>query len=138
MTTSLRILVVDDSKNIRQVIRRYISPEFHAEFSEAGNGEEAERTLQEQHLAGNPIDLIMLDWMMPKMSGFELLQKIRHTEVFANSPRVIMLTAETFSDQINACMKYGVSAYLTKPFTEQELNQAIQKVLDAKELKYAV
>jgi DNA-binding response OmpR family regulator len=138
MSQPLRILIVDDSANIRQVTRRYIAASFDIEAFEAGNGEDAEMTLQECLALDTPIDIVILDWMMPKMSGLEFLKKIRSTTLFSKSPSIIMLTAETYSEQINACMKYGVSVYLTKPFTQNELAEAIQKILTTGELAHAV
>ena len=136
MTKNLRILIVDDSSNMRQIIMRYISKELNPVFLEAPNGEVAEKILQEGLLMEAPIDLIILDWMMPKMTGLELVQKIRSVEAFSKIPGIIMLTAETYADQINACMKYNISAYLTKPFTLDELNIGILKAL--KECGYAI
>ena len=123
------MLIVDDSTNLRQVIRRYISASFDFQLFEAQNGEEAEQILQEGNAMGEPIQIIMLDWMMPKVSGFEFLKKIRSTIAFEKDPRIIMLTAETYSEQINACMEYGVSSYVTKPFTQEDLAAALNKVI---------
>ena len=57
-------------------------------------------------------------------------QKIRSIDGFNDRPSVIMLTAETYSDQINACLKYNVDSYITKPFTREDLVNAIQRSLD--------
>lgn len=129
MSEVMRVLIVDDSTNLRQVIRRYISASFDFQLFEAQNGEEAEQILQEGNAMGEPIQIIMLDWMMPKVSGFEFLKKIRSTIAFEKDPRIIMLTAETYSEQINACMEYGVSSYVTKPFTQEDLAAALNKVI---------
>jgi CheY-like chemotaxis protein len=135
----LKILVVDDSSNLRQVIKRYISTAFDVTFFEAGNGEEALGILQEQHIFGKQIDLVFLDWMMPKMTGFEFLVQLRGNPNFTLSPQVIMLTAETNSEQMNAALKYNVGAYITKPFTVDEIIAGINKLCSAElELKHAV
>lgn len=134
----LKLLVVDDSKNLRQIIKRYISTNYDVEFFEAENGEIAEAVLQEQSLMGENIDIIFLDWMMPKVSGFEFLKKIRSTEQFKDKPNIIMLTAETYSEQMSAVLKYNVTAYLTKPFTAEDLCFAVDKCVANKELKHAV
>ena len=101
----VRILVVDDSTNLRQVIIRYLNlskvPEYEFSFFEAANGSEAEQVLQECSAVGEPIDVIFLDWMMPTMTGHQFLTNVRSIEKFKHSPQVIMLTAETNSEQIN-------------------------------------
>ena len=123
-----RILIVDDSVNLRQIIKRFLEPVFKGVILEAGDGGEAEQILQEQFLNGEPVDVVILDWMMPKVSGLEFLKNIRSTEPFKNPPEVIMLTAETYADQINACLKFGVSTYITKPFTAADIAKALFKI----------
>ena len=143
--TTIRILIVDDSSNLRQVIRRYLMMEANSsyvfEFEEAPNGAEAERRLQEGAVMGHPIDIVFLDWMMPTMTGHEFLQKIRSIDIFKEAPAIIMLTAETNSDQINACLRYGVSKYVIKPFTQEMLAGVLHEVLSGRAdggIKYAV
>ena len=141
----IRILIVDDSKNIRLVIRRYLEmvnhPDFYFEFDEAANGAEAEEKLQESTVMDNPYEVVFLDWMMPTFTGYEFLAKIRSIEQFKTHPSIIMLTAETNSEQINACLKYGVSKYIIKPFTQEMLSQVLIEVLSGSAdggIKYAV
>ena len=135
----MNILIVDDSANLRHIIKKFVSTAFKdARLQEAGNGEEAMKLLQESSAMGAPIDIVILDWMMPKLSGFEFLKEMRETDVFKDSPEVIMLTAETYSTQINAALKYRVSSYITKPFTSDDLSQAITKVITMKGMKNAV
>ena len=83
------------------------------------------------------MDLVFLDWMMPKSSGFQFLSSIRGTAAFQTSPAVVMLTAETNSEQINSAMKYNVSTYLTKPFTKEQLVAAVRQALEG-EVRRAV
>ncbi len=140
-TPQLKILIVDDSANIRQVIKRYLQTgpnALHATFLEAGDGDAALTMLQEQNLFDTPVDLVFLDWMMPKVTGLEFLAHLRSIPPFQDTPRVIMLTAETYSDQINAALRFNVSAYITKPFTQDELINTVNRVLAEKELRRAV
>ncbi len=143
--TTVRILIVDDSSNLRQVIRRYLEAakgdEYHFEFEEALDGSEAERKLQEGLIFDQPIDIVFLDWMMPTMTGHQFLEKIRSIEVFSKKPSVIMLTAETNSEQINACLRYKVSKYIIKPFTQEMLTSVLLEVIAGRAdggVKYAV
>jgi two-component system phosphate regulon response regulator PhoB len=77
-----------------------------------------------------PIHVVFLDWMMPEVTGFEFLKKIREIDMFKVNPQVIMLTAETYSDQINAAIKFDVASYETKPFTQEELVAALIKAVE--------
>ena len=135
---TLRILLVDDSQSIRSLVRSYVEEEFDAEVFEATDGEEAEQVLQEQNAMMEPIDIVFLDWMMPKLSGYGLLKRIRGTGAFFRQPAVVMLTAETYFDQIEACMKFRVAKYITKPFSNEDIKAAIEQILEDLEGKRAV
>ncbi len=126
----LRILLVDDSQSIRSLLRSFIEDEFNAEVYEAADGEAAEHVLQEQNVLMEAIDIVFLDWMMPKLSGYGLLKRIRSAGGFFKQPSVVMLTAETYFDQIEACMKFRVSKYITKPFSNEEIRLAIEEILE--------
>lgn len=125
----MRILIVDDSTQIRAVIKRYLSSiqGQTIEFFQADNGNHAKLVLQEQYLYDNPIDVVFLDWHMPEKTGLEFLTEVRSTEMFNKFPLVIMLSAETYPHQIDACIKHGVLMYLTKPFTEEQIHEAYEK-----------
>ncbi len=141
VVNKLRIMLVDDSSNLRHVIKRYIaSGEFGMEliFFEAGDGAVAMQTIQEQDVIGEPIDVIFLDWMMPRVTGYEFLMQIKSMEPFKERPFIVMLTAETYAEQINAIQKYNVDAYVTKPFTQEDLVSTLMKIVDGKGLKRAV
>lgn len=107
----MKILVVDDEKLIRDVIREYLLNEKY-EVLEAENGFDALRVLN-----GNKVDLIILDIMMPKMDGYECLKEIRKTlEV-----PVIMLSARKEEEDKLSSFNLGVDDYVTKPFSPKEL-----------------
>jgi CheY-like chemotaxis protein len=127
-----RLLIVDDSDNLRKVIKRYVHLwNKDVEVFEARDGIEAETILQEKNFEGSPIQVIMLDWIMPRMTGHDLLKKIRDVVDFKTDPRIIMLTAETYPEQIQAIKKFGVTEYLLKPFGQSDLFEALDKVRDA-------
>ncbi|MDH4468881.1 MAG: response regulator [Bacteriovoracaceae bacterium] len=125
----MRLLIVDDSENLRKVVKRYVK-EWNRplEIYEAKDGIDAETILQEKFLDGQPINVIVLDWMMPNMSGLEFLKKIRLVNEFNAFPKIIMLTAETYPEQIEAIKKYGITSYILKPFENQDLFTALDKV----------
>ena len=96
--------------------------ESHNNILEAANGLEAFEILQKTR-----IDLIICDWMMPVMTGFELLQKIRATPELAKTP-FIMITVEAEKENIMGAIKAGVSQYVVKPFTAETLYLKIESV----------
>ncbi len=107
----MKILVVDDEKLIRNVIREYLANEKY-EVLEAENGFDALRVLET-----NKVDLIILDIMMPRMDGFETLKEIRKTK---DTP-VIMLSAMKEEEDKLSSFNLGVDDYVTKPFSPKEL-----------------
>lgn len=138
----MKIMIVDDSTQIRTVIKHYVTSykgfNGQCEILTANNGEQALKTLQQEHLE-TPVDIIFLDWHMPEMDGKTLLQSVRATEVFRLQPEVIMLSAETYPEMIEQCLKLGISSYLTKPFTEEDIHQALNKIMNKKiEVRHAV
>jgi len=136
--SKIRVLLVDDSPSLRGLIRGFIEDEFEVEIYEASDGEEAETLLQEQNIMMEPIDVVFLDWMMPKLSGYGLLKRIRSAGSFFKQPAIVMLTAETYLDQIEACMKFRVSKYLTKPFSKAEIKNAMEEILEDRGVKRAI
>ena len=118
-----KVLVVDDSSTLRRVVREALSI-FEFEIQEADNGHKAFECLEE-----SDFDLIILDWVMPEMDGFELFTKMQGVEKFKAIP-VIMLTAENNKDMVLKAIRSGVKHYLTKPFTREELLARVLKVLD--------
>ena len=107
----MKILVVDDERLIRNVIREYLENEKY-EVLEAENGFDALRVLET-----NKVDLIILDIMMPRMDGFETLKEIRKTK---DTP-VIMLSAMKEEEDKLSSFNLGVDDYVTKPFSPKEL-----------------
>jgi len=124
----LKVLVIDDSHVMRKVVINMIKllPNYEVEIFDAENGIQAEQILQDNWLHESPIQLIVSDWMMPEMSGVELLEKIRGVDHFKEVP-VVMLTAETYNSQMARCIELGVYGYITKPFTQEELLSVIEK-----------
>ena len=121
----LKILIVDDLEFPRMVIRNMfheLGYESHNNILEAANGLEAFEILQKTR-----IDLIICDWMMPIMTGFELLQKIRATPELAKTP-FIMITVEAEKENIMGAIKAGVNQYIVKPFTAETLYLKIESI----------
>jgi DNA-binding response OmpR family regulator len=114
------ILVVEDEEKIRSALADFL--EFHNfEVTVAADGLEAERIV-----AGRRFDLIMLDLMLPKISGEQLCSKWRHDGL--QTP-IIMLTAKGQEKEKVAGLNLGADDYITKPFSLEELLARINAVL---------
>lgn len=115
----MKILIVDDEKLIRDVIKEYSENEGY-QITEAENGEEALKKVKKEN-----IDLIVLDVMMPKMDGLTFLKALRKE---ANIP-VIILSARSEEYDKLAGFELEADDYLTKPFSPKELIARIKAIL---------
>ena len=116
------ILVVEDEPGIQEVLRFNLGQHGH-NVSVVGSGEEALTLLN-----GALPDLILLDWMLPGISGIELSRRIRDDSRLKGIP-IIMLTARTEERDKVLGLDTGADDYLTKPFSPRELNARIKAVL---------
>ncbi|TCP58260.1 DNA-binding response OmpR family regulator [Tumebacillus sp. BK434] len=113
------ILVVDDEETLRGIVRNYLEQEGYAVL-EANDGAGALAVLRR-----SAVDLVLLDWMMPGMSGLEVCRKLRE---FSEVP-VIFLTAKTEELDKLLGLELGADDYITKPFSMRELAARIRVVL---------
>ncbi len=125
MVPNLKILVVDDYNTMVRIVRKLLKQIGYEDVDEASNGEIAFAMIQK-----NRYGLIISDWNMEPMTGFELLQRVRAAEAAAKTP-FILVTAETRPDNIIAAQKAGANEYLVKPFTAPVLKDKIEKALAA-------
>lgn len=116
----MRILLVEDEENIREVITLNLELE-HYEVVTAATGREAIRLFQQQHF-----DLIILDIMLPEMDGFQVCEQIRLTNM--DIPVIFLTAKDTPADRI-AGLKRGADDYLTKPFVLEELLLRVQNLI---------
>ena len=123
--SSGKILIVDDSENIRSVLKLNFEYLGYEVFS-ARDGEEALRTLETQ----NP-DVVVLDVMMPRQNGFQVCRKIKSDPAHASTP-VIFLTAKGQKEDKYWGKDCGADEYLTKPFSAAELERIIERLMDRK------
>jgi two-component system, chemotaxis family, chemotaxis protein CheY len=121
----LAFLVVDDSERFRQMTIKVLKEAGISRISEAGDGEEAWVIIQDQ----KP-DVILCDWLMPKLSGIELVQRMMQVEELARRIAFLMLTTVDNKASIVQALSLGVRGYLIKPFTRKQL---LDKVLFAVE-----
>ncbi|RVU31794.1 MULTISPECIES: phosphate regulon transcriptional regulator PhoB [Neptunomonas] len=122
MSASKKVLIVDDEAPIREMIAVALEMAGY-ECIEADNAQEAHALVVDQ----KP-DMILLDWMMPNMSGIELARRLRKDETTADVP-IIMLTAKTEEEHKVKGLEAGVDDYITKPFSPRELVARLKAVL---------
>jgi DNA-binding response OmpR family regulator len=118
------LLVADDDEDILTLVRLRLSRSGY-EVVVARDGEEALRLTQEKHP-----DLAVLDWMMPKATGVEVLRAIRAGSETADIP-VVLLTARASEADIEEGFSAGADDYIAKPFSPQELAARVQTILGA-------
>ncbi len=119
----LCVLVVDDARVARQIIKNMLRELGITRVLEAEDGLVALEVLGREK-AG----LILSDWNMPRMSGIELLKKVRATPSLRSLP-FVMVTAERMDTNIIEAVQSGVNGYITKPFGAKELEKKIRQAL---------
>ncbi len=119
----MNILIVDDSKAMRSIVMRAVKAAGFADASyrEACNGMEALAAIRE-----SPPDLVLSDWNMPEMSGFELIQALRKD---GNGVTVGLVTSESDPGLRDQAMAAGAAFIISKPFTPDVVKAALAPVL---------
>lgn len=124
MSQLARILIVDDNPKYLQDAL----PMYGYEVSVATDGVQALKILAKTNMKENPIDLILLDIMMPNMNGWDTLKSIRSNEKTKHIP-IIMLTAINEEQKMVSGLKIGADDYIVKPFVLPNLLARIEAVL---------
>lgn len=120
---SLSILIVDDYKTMLRIIRNLLKQLGFHNVDEATDGAEALNKLR-----GKSYDLVISDWNMEPMTGYELLKEVRSDDMLKALP-FIMVTAESKTDNVIAAKKAGVNNYIVKPFNAATLKSKLSSVL---------
>ena len=120
-----RLLIVDDSLLMRDIIQETVKDAFPEVLTSVANdGNEAQTMLAQKHF-----DLVLCDWEMPALNGNELLQWLRERSSEKKVP-FIMITAKDEKEHILEAMKLGVTDYIVKPFTPEILCQKVKIALN--------
>ena len=119
------ILVVDDQPQNNELLEAYLAPQGY-EIIKAANGEEAL-----EKLAGNQIDLILLDVMMPGMDGFEVTRRIRQDKKNRLMPIILVTALRETEDRVKG-IEAGCDDYISKPVDKMELLARVQSLLKVK------
>ena len=119
------ILIIDDQATDRLIYRRFLGEHYYG-FIELADGGKAL-----QYLSRNKIDLILLDWQMPKVDGLETLKAIRRSMEYAQIP-IIVITGKEDSESLELAFNFGCTDYIRKPVDRIELSARVQNVLELK------
>ncbi|MNZ14546.1 Chemotaxis protein CheY [compost metagenome] len=120
----VNVLVVDDASFIRDLLKKGLRDHFPGiQIEEAINGRKAQQLLARVH-----IDLILCDWEMPEMSGLELLTWCREQDSLKTTP-FIMVTSRGDKENVVQAIQAGVSDYIGKPFSNDQLVTKVKKAL---------
>jgi two-component system chemotaxis response regulator CheY len=119
----MRILIVDDSKAMRALVRRALRQAGFGshDYSEACNGREAL-----DQIRAEPPDVVLSDWNMPEMNGIELLTALRGEQ---SAVTFGFVTSEGTPEMKQAAVDAGAAFFVTKPFTPEALEQALSSVI---------
>ncbi len=119
---TMPVLVVDDYKTMVRIIRNLLKQLGFEDVDEAADGTEALAKMKARKYG-----LIISDWNMEPMTGYELLKEVRGDPSLSRTP-FIMVTAESKTENVIAAKKAGVSNYIVKPFNAQTLKGKIDAV----------
>ena len=119
---SMPVLVVDDYKTMIRIIRNLLKQLGFTDVDDAADGSEALIKMQERKYG-----LVISDWNMEPMTGYELLKEVRSDDGLKSTP-FIMVTAESKTENVIAAKKAGVSNYIVKPFNAATLKAKIDAV----------
>jgi len=122
----MKILLVDDSKTMRNIQKKALAALGDVMFAEAGDGVEALAVI-----AATPggFDLAMVDWNMPNMNGIDLVRNIRTTD---KNTLLIMVTTEAEKQRVLDALHAGVNNYVVKPFTGEALLEKVKATIAKK------
>jgi len=119
---SMPILVVDDYKTMVRIIRNLLKQLGFQHVDDAADGSEALSKMRQKKYG-----LVISDWNMEPMTGYELLKEVRGDALLSRTP-FIMVTAESKTENVVAAKKAGVDNYIVKPFNAQTLKSKIDAV----------
>jgi len=119
---SAHLFIAEDETSIVSLLKYNLEKEGH-KISSSENGEEALKLIKEKIP-----DLILMDWMLPDLSGVEICKQLKKNKKFSDIP-IIMLTAKGEEEDKLKAFDTGADDYVTKPFSQKELNARIKSLL---------
>ncbi|HXP19766.1 MAG TPA: response regulator [Streptosporangiaceae bacterium] len=119
----MRILIAEDSSTVRRLVSARLIADGY-DVLEAADGEEALALARQEHP-----DLLVLDKVMPKLDGFEVVRALREDPATRALP-IVMLTDRTSEEDVLGGLNLGVEEYMPKPFSPRELSARVRRTLD--------
>ena len=124
-----KILICDDERDITLLTKKFLELENYDILS-ANNGKQALQIMEEHY---SDIDLVLLDIMMPQISGFDVLKKIKAIEKY-NDVLIVIFSVKNFQMDIQKAKDLGADGYLPKTISGKKLLDYIRKMLDTKKI----
>jgi DNA-binding response OmpR family regulator len=126
MSSPKRILIVDDDENLRSILEALLEPKGY-EIIQASDGEEGLQQVKTRHP-----DIIILDGMMPKKSGFQLAYELKNHPVYESIPVIMLTGIERASGKTQEYWqeKSRADLYISKPFNYTKLVETVAKMLE--------
>jgi len=120
----MKILVVDDSRTMRNIIKRTLIDKMSITENDIGEAKDGVEALT--LIKAGAFDLYMVDWNMPNMDGITLLRKVRES---GDQTPFMMCTTEAEKFKILAAIKAGASSYMVKPFTAESIKEKVTQIM---------
>ena len=118
----MRALVIEDSRITRKILTRMLN-HMGYDTVEATNGREGLERLREMGAS----DLVLVDWNMPEMDGFEFLRAVRANREYDSVP-LVMVTTHNDMDSVARALEAGATEFIMKPFTEDVIREKLELV----------
>ena len=117
------VLVIDDSKAMRMILGKHLK-EWGFDVVQAANGQEGLEQLERHQ---DEIDLILVDWNMPVMNGYEFVQAARKVDQYRDK-KIVMVTSETEPGKMVKALMAGLDEFVMKPFTAEILSDKLRLI----------
>jgi CheY-like chemotaxis protein len=127
--TNFKVLVVDDHFMARQMIGNALKNSNVFDITMVSNGEEAIAAITSAHAAKTPFHIVFLDWEMPGVSGFEVLNYFRSRKEYA-ATAFVMLTAMTQQTDVMQAIRAGATSYIAKPVSGTRIEEKFAEICD--------
>lgn len=124
----IRVLLADDVETDRKIERAVLKSIGITDIDEAENGAIAKFKIENSKKIGNPYNLIITDWNMPKLSGLDLIKELKLDKQMKNVP-LILLTGVSDEDKVRLALTSGVSDYIIKPVDREVLLAKLTKFI---------
>jgi two-component system chemotaxis response regulator CheY len=136
MKKNLKVLIADDQAMSRVLLKNILIEIGYMNLMEAEDGIQTIDKIVSANITNQPFDVVFIDWIMPKISGYEVVQKCKADEKLC-SVTFVMVSAVLEPENVDAAFKAGVSRYLKKPFAAGEIKSKIEGIMADHRIKIA-